>query len=406
MVSVKLTLWLCAVLILASATVPLLAQAPSNDTFENATIVSTFPFNSVVDITAATTELDHTCNGRVMYNSVWYRIQPTTDVHLQFDTTGSEFNTLTGIFVTNPWGIGEVGCFDQLVGDQFSWNWSFAGGSSEYYIAVGSSDPSAAGILHLNVAPVTPPSNDDLANATPIDSLPSVTTENTWGATVGLGEVQPSCAWAGNTVWFVYDATYTGNFKIDTADTNYASVVAVYTGSPSSLAEVACDGGYWFSPRVIIPVTAGTRYYILVGSGYTYSGGTLRVSFDVGPPPLTVVIRNIAGSVSPSNGAASVSLTISCSRPVDLFIDGYISQELGRTFSVGSFNSYGIRCEAGTQSVWSGVVSQPLPHAGRSAALFRGGKAVVSVNLSAYDPWYYESYYESANATVRLKAGR
>lgn len=96
--------------------------------------------------------------------------------------------------------------------------------------------------------------------------------------TVAGGEPVPTCSAGGlpvtHTVW--YTLTPTQDRLLDIFATGYDSVLAVYTGQPGSLTQVACVdnadsiGTEWLS----IPVRANIPYYIVAGS-WNGSVGTL-----------------------------------------------------------------------------------------------------------------------------------
>ncbi|MFQ5399532.1 MAG: kelch repeat-containing protein [Anaerolineae bacterium] len=78
-----------------------------------------------------------------------------------------------------------------------------------------------------------------------------------WGA--------PSSSQGYRTVWYQFVAPSNGRAIIDTAGSNYDTVLAVHTGTCGSLVEAACsDDAQGFNSRVAFNVSQGTTYYIEV----------------------------------------------------------------------------------------------------------------------------------------------
>ncbi|MFM7174747.1 MAG: hypothetical protein ACKO4U_17105, partial [Caldilinea sp.] len=104
-------------------------------------------------------------------------------------------------------------------------------------------------------------------------------------------------------VWYRLTPAVNGTLEIQTTNSNYDTVLAVFTGSRGALTSRACndDANNSLQSRVALPVTAGTIYYIEVAQ-YSYlndastkntslqnvpvtpwSGGALRISAALTP---------------------------------------------------------------------------------------------------------------------------
>lgn len=84
----------------------------------------------------------------------------------------------------------------------------------------------------------------------------------------------------GFTAWWTFVGPG-GPVTIDTAGSNFDTVLGVYTGSPGSFAQVACvddvfDPDFSLQARVTIDTTAGVTYYVQAG-GFGGSTGSLRL---------------------------------------------------------------------------------------------------------------------------------
>jgi hypothetical protein len=145
----------------------------------------------------------------------------------------------------------------------------------------------------LFVGRATPPANYNFANAALIASTPYSTSVDTRLATADPTDPRPSCAivpvngGTGKSVWFRFTPALAGTFVADTFRSTYDTILAVFTGSPGPLAEVACndDAGAGVQSQVVFAAQAGTTYHIMV-SASTNDGGTLILTLvNVTPPP-------------------------------------------------------------------------------------------------------------------------
>ncbi|HSH03052.1 MAG TPA: Ig-like domain-containing protein [Anaerolineae bacterium] len=112
-----------------------------------------------------------------------------------------------------------------------------------------------------------PPVNDDLANATIINSLPYTdATINNSTATLETSEARPSCAHGGTnkTVWWQYTPASNSIILINTEGSSFDTVLSVWTGTSHPLNEQGCDDdrGTGYLSSILMPVTGGVTYYI------------------------------------------------------------------------------------------------------------------------------------------------
>jgi hypothetical protein len=250
------------------------ATPPANDLIENATLIGSLPFNAAQNTTDATpsaTDPPASCFSGPRA-TVWLRYQAPSDELLRV-AIGGGFGSFAS-YEGAPGALTEVGCGPtQLV--------PVTAGAT-YYFLVGSS---FAAPIPFSVQLASPPANDLIENATAIGSLPFNTTQNTGDATHSASDPAATCisgAWA--TVWFRYTPETSGALRI-TADS--AHRVIGYEGSPGSLSQVSCGGG---GPQVV-PVTAGTTYYIMLASPLTQPF-TLTLDVQQASPPANDVIEH------------------------------------------------------------------------------------------------------------------
>lgn len=137
------------------------------------------------------------------------------------------------------------------------------------------------------------PLNDDLVDATPVEVIPfsdSVPDMDT--ATVEGEEPTETCAPFGNTVWYALTLESGQAVSVDTAASDFDTVLAVWTGSGfGDLTEVACNddplsGG--LQAQLSFMADAGVTYLVQAGAfGEAPPGATLEISFSEGDATVT-----------------------------------------------------------------------------------------------------------------------
>jgi hypothetical protein len=133
-------------------------------------------------------------------------------------------------------------------------------------------------LLHISPA-LAQPANDDFDSATVIGALPFTDSISTADAT-SAGD-DPFCNGNEHTVWYSFTPTQDTPIRADTAGSDYATSLGVYTGSRGALSEVACEP---FGGQVAFTASANTTYFFMVASACCGNpGGTLV--FRVNPPP-------------------------------------------------------------------------------------------------------------------------
>jgi hypothetical protein len=141
---------------------------------------------------------------------------------------------------------------------------------------------SVAGLLFalLAVPPaLAQPANDDFDTPTVIGGLPFADSISTADATTAADD--PSCNGNAHSVWYAFTPTRDLPVKADTAGSDYATTLGVYTGSRGALSEVACAS----SPaQVTFDASANTTYFFMVASASGGPGGTLVFNVTEGPP--------------------------------------------------------------------------------------------------------------------------
>ncbi|MGB7539364.1 MAG: PA14 domain-containing protein [Anaerolineales bacterium] len=164
--------------------------------------------------------------------------------------------------------------------------------------------------LTERVAPAAPPVNDDFASAFSAASFPYSNTESTLLATRDIaGDPLLSCGGSPsqhyNSVWYTIQPSVNTRLDLSTAGSDYDTVMAVWTGAPGSLTEVACnDDTVGVQSAINFLAAAGTRYWIEIVQKNAPGGGSLVLSMvEIVPPPVFVYVFD-------THGTPDVGLTV------------------------------------------------------------------------------------------------
>ncbi|MEZ4771447.1 MAG: hypothetical protein R2844_23905 [Caldilineales bacterium] len=91
------------------------ASAPANDDFDAATVIGSFPFDTVVDASQATVAADDpdmACGDGVNQRTLWYRLVAPSDGSLTLDTVGSHDDTVVAVWQGSRGSLAGRGCND------------------------------------------------------------------------------------------------------------------------------------------------------------------------------------------------------------------------------------------------------------------------------------------------------
>lgn len=137
-------------------------------------------------------------------------------------------------------------------------------------------------------AAISPPANDDFANAELLVGNSGSTTGTNVGATTETGE--PAHAGRGpfHSVWYSWTApAANGAVEFSLCSSDFDTTLAAYTGSPvDSLSEVASDDdGCGYQSRITFATTSGTIYKIAVDGFSATDTGNIDLSWAVRTTP-------------------------------------------------------------------------------------------------------------------------
>ncbi|MFQ6100203.1 MAG: hypothetical protein ACE5OS_03060 [Anaerolineae bacterium] len=300
-----------------------LQQAPSNDDFGDALGIPTMPYGDTQNTSLATSQANDprfpciangpTTNWRRGWHSVWYVYTATVNGTLHVDTIGSDYDTVLGVW-TGTWGsLTNVGCNDDISwpsNPQSSLDTSVVSGTI-YYIEVVGYRSTSSGNMVISADLIVPPANDDFDDAFVISATPYTYTQDTSLATTAADDpVYQSCGTGSggrhsHSVWYRFTPPVNGDLHLDTAGSDYDTVLAVWTGSRGSLSIEACDddSGPGTQSSLDLTVIADTAYHIEVVSYRNTTGGSLEIH-AVYTPSLKMEV----GTVSVDSNWVTVNL--------------------------------------------------------------------------------------------------
>lgn len=203
------------------------------------------------------------------------------------------------------------------------------------------------------VAP--PPPNDNFVNAINIIPYTFGDAQDSSGATTESTDPTPPCIQqspgntgghpngAYNTIWYQFTPVVSAGLNMDTIGSTYDTVLSVWSGSPGSFVNVACNddivpGVNIQSQLSNVQLTAGTTYYIMVSSfgppdpnPIALGGGTFfHFSFNGGLTPAPTITS--ISPISASSGGPAFTLAVNGSG----FLNGAIVDFNNSTTSFGT----------------------------------------------------------------------
>ncbi len=288
-----LLVMLAAGLSMAAIGFPAAAQAATapNDSFSGATVITSLPFSTTEDTSEATSDPSDP-SGCSSNGSVWFSFTPSSDMRLEADTLGSNYDTVLSAWTGTQGALNGVACNDDFSGLQSKITFAATAGTT-YYFMVGfccGSGGNGGSNLQFSVSQVLPPGNDNFASATPIGALPFSDSQDLSAASAEPAEPGPGCFSTSNTVWYSFTA---GTTQSITATTDHYGVgTAAYTGnSLASLSQVGCTELSVYYP-LTFRAQAGTTYYFQVGAWCCGGSGPVTFHLDVAPMPVVQFFYN------------------------------------------------------------------------------------------------------------------
>jgi hypothetical protein len=219
--------------------------------------------------------------------SLWWNWTAPANGKATIDTFGSSFDTLLAAYTgSSVGGLTQVAANDDGRGGPQSQMTFNALPGTTYHIVVdgynAATNPANRGDITLNWNIWQP--NDNFSSAANISGSydRSQTIGSNVGATKEPGEPQHAGNSGGASVWWRWTAPTTGQVTIDTLESNFDTLLSIYTGnSVGSLAQVASNDDTQSSAQSLVTFTAthGIAYYIAV-DGYKALTGNIILTIS------------------------------------------------------------------------------------------------------------------------------
>jgi hypothetical protein len=222
-------------------------------------------------------------------------------------------------------------------------------------------------------ASASAPSNDDISNATVITSLPFNDTVDMSQATFAPTDVS-FCSGNTASVWYQFTPAASGQIAFDPGPSTADMAIDVFTGSPGALTPAGCGSGCNCDDvgggGFILNATAGTTYWIMISTIFTF--GTPTLSLWVYPAVAPQATLSVTGGKVDKAGNAIITGTFDCvgTVPGGAPLAGNVTQPVGRLRSVTA--TFATTTTCARAQPWS-ALAQP------GTGKFAGGAATVNV---------------------------
>ena len=275
------------------------AAAPENDDFENAEVLPAIVARQGAGAAFEATNVNATVEagepahaGQAARSSVWWNWTPLASGLADIRTSGSNFDTVLAVYAGDALsGLSPIAANDDLHPDTLQSGVTFeAVAGVTYRIAVdGFEGGSGLIALTLTQAAVAP-ANDAFSQARDLGNRITVSDSAiTVGATAQAGEPAHAGQTVAASLWWKWRAPAHGSVVVDTTESGFDTVLAVYSGDAvSALAPVASnddESAEVRTSRVIFNAIGGTVYFIAVdGRAGAVGAAALNLAFTVAPP--------------------------------------------------------------------------------------------------------------------------
>ncbi len=253
-----------------------------NDQFTNATTIppATLTQAFTGQNTTATGELNEPEHGADIrpINSVWWKWTPTSNGELVVDTIGSSFDTLlaayTGSALAN---LTALAANDDIIdgsNPQSKISLTITTGRTYYFAVDGYQNETGNIAFNFKFTAVNRPANDNFVRAIPLSAVQRAYFGSNENASAETGEPNHAMgATPSGSVWWSFRAPAAGLLTLDTLDSDFDTILAVYTGSSVNALTLVAENDDALPPFLTASaintfLQAGVTYYVAVdGSG-------------------------------------------------------------------------------------------------------------------------------------------
>ncbi|MDM8537731.1 hypothetical protein QUF70_13320, partial [Desulfobacterales bacterium HSG17] len=284
-----------------------LALLPGADNFDQATSITGLSGQAEGTNTEATKEPgepEHADQPGMA--SVWWKWTAPETALFTFNTNGSDFDTLLGVYVgSDVNSLINIAANDEDGSSSGTSSVIFnASADTTYFIAV-DGRYSAAGNIVLNWRKAIPPENDDLGSASILSGISGQVFASNIDATKETGEPEHAGTKGGVSLWWSWTADESGYYSFGTAGSSFYTLLGIYTGSGiDNLVEVAA----WYD-TLTFKAQSGTQYYIAVDGWYGVMGNINLTWKKLSPGndnfTSAVIISGLSGQAAGSNDQAT-----------------------------------------------------------------------------------------------------
>ncbi|MFQ6034491.1 MAG: hypothetical protein ACE5NM_01410, partial [Sedimentisphaerales bacterium] len=283
--SFKLILLLaCTLILLFGATDATIGVVHAWDDCSNA-----MPVGNVTDLAFDTTEATFDGPGVCMDSpNIWLRYTATCNGIATVSLCGSDYDTKLAVYdgaECPPTEGNLLRCNDDFCGSKSQVSFGVVSGN-QYLIEVGGyQNKTGQGVLTITCEPaVCPPPNDSYFNAQPIGDVWQLPFDTRCATFDGPGDCMTS-----PNIWYRYTASCTGKVTVSLCDSDYDTMLAVYSSTLSHLIDCNDDFCGWQS-QLTFNAIAGQQYLIEIGGYNDESGEGILTIICEGvpfpPPPL------------------------------------------------------------------------------------------------------------------------
>ena len=285
------------------------SSQPGNDDFERAIPINPGSF-SIPGITAGATRQpgEPVHAGRTTGKSIWWRWNSGNAGILTVVTAGASADTIVAVYTGDSVSnLTEVSGYDGI--PPFGTYTRFeAGAGTNYWFAVDGTNDSSVVLKGFFWAR---PPNDQFAARMAVTGTVATVVSSNWAATVEPGEPLHAGIPGEKSVWWSWTPIVTGPATINTAGSDFDTLLAVYTGTALTnltlIAENDNEPNGAATSEVTFNATAGTTYQIAVDGAFGAEGQIV-----LNTPPANDRFANRA--VLTSNAAAAVGFNLFASR--------------------------------------------------------------------------------------------
>jgi hypothetical protein len=249
----------------------------------------------------------------------------------------------------------------------------------------------------------TAPANDLVAGAAVLSGATGSLTASTAGATLEQGEPMHARNIGGASLWYQLRPSAAGPVELSTAGSSFDTLLAVYSGSATSLTPVSAndDAARDRTSSVRFDAAPGTTYFVAV-DGFDGAAGAFRLTWTEGAaaapdtsPPDTTIQTGPSGTMSARSasftfGATEAASTFECSLDGAAFEAcssprSYSGLTPGaHTFEVRALDAAGNRDASPASRTWTVVGDPILLAAGDIAACDSAGDEATAAILDGY----------------------